>query len=123
MKQGKVLMVALMITLLTACVAVQPVTNEPAASGQQTDEHEHTMDSSAELGTVDFPISCTAEAQAEFNHGMALLHSFWFGPAKKSFNTVAELDPNCAMAHWGVAMVLLGNPFSWPLTGQPLVDG
>jgi tetratricopeptide (TPR) repeat protein len=81
------------------------------------------MGSPEELGTVDFPISCTAEAQTEFNHGMALLHSFWFGPATKSFNTVAELDPNCAMAHWGLAMTLMGNPFTWPLAGQPLIDG
>jgi tetratricopeptide (TPR) repeat protein len=115
--------IIVMIALLSACVAVQPVTSEPAASVQETGEHDHEMDITQELGTVNFPISCTPEAQAEFNHGMALLHSFWFPPALASFNKVAEIDPTCAMAHWGTAMTLLNNPFAWPLTGQPLVDG
>jgi tetratricopeptide (TPR) repeat protein len=88
---------------------------------RQQGEHEHTLPQ--ELGEVNFSVSCTPEAQAEFNHGMALLHSFWFPPTIQSFNTVAELDPTCAMAHWGVAMSLLGNPFGWPLTGPALVDG
>ena len=72
MRGRNVFVVVLMIALLTACVAVQPVTNEPAASGQETGEHEHVMGSPEELGTVDFPVSCTAEAQAEFNHPPAL---------------------------------------------------
>jgi tetratricopeptide (TPR) repeat protein len=76
-----------------------------------------------ELGTVNFPISCTPEAQAEFNHGAALLHSFWFGPAIKSFNAVTELDPTCTMGHWGVAMSLMGNPFTWPPSPKALEDG
>ena len=45
---------------------------------------------------------------------MALLHSFWFDPAKKSFAKVLEHDPECGMAHWGIAIVSLGNPFAWP---------
>jgi tetratricopeptide (TPR) repeat protein len=120
MRRLNMVVVVLMMVLLSACVAIQPVTSEPSASGE---DHDHAMGAPNQLGTVDFPISCTAEAQTEFNHGMALLHSFWFGPATKSFNTVAELDPTCAMAHWGMAMTLLGNPFTWPLAGQPLIDG
>ena len=113
----------MLMALLSACVAVQPVASEPAATGQEMEEHDHESGTPGELGSVEFPVSCTAEAQTEFNHGMALLHSFWFGPAINSFNTVAELDPTCAMAHWGIAMARLGNPFTWPLSGQALVDG
>jgi hypothetical protein len=40
-----------------------------------------------------------------------MLHSFWFDAAHKAFDKVATVDPTCAMAHWGVAMTLWGNPF------------
>ena len=66
------------------------------------------------LGEVTFPVSCNAAAQKEFNRAMALFHSFWFDPAKKSFVRVLELDPQCAMAQWGIAFMSMGNPFAWP---------
>ncbi|HWQ40110.1 MAG TPA: hypothetical protein VNM24_16120 [Burkholderiales bacterium] len=66
------------------------------------------------LGKVEFPVSCNAAAQKEFNRAMALFHSFWFDPAKKSFGKVLEHDPKCGMAHWGIAFMSMGNPFAWP---------
>lgn len=45
---------------------------------------------------------------------MALFHSFWFDPAKHSFTKVLEYDPECGMAHWGIAIMSMGNPFTWP---------
>lgn len=44
------------------------------------------------------------EAQAFFNQGLALLHSFWFYESDRSFERAAQLDPECAMAQWGIAM-------------------
>ena len=44
---------------------------------------------------------------------MALFHSFWFEPAKRSFARVLELDPGCGMAHWGTSIMSMGNPFIW----------
>ncbi|HMF64269.1 MAG TPA: hypothetical protein VK608_09300, partial [Edaphobacter sp.] len=35
---------------------------------------------------------------------MALLHSFAYTDAEDAFQGVAKLDPQCAMAHWGMAM-------------------
>jgi hypothetical protein len=67
------------------------------------------------LGTVDFKVSCTPQAQQRFNRAMALFHSFWFDPAKRAFAEVLAEDPGCAMAHWGVAMMSMGNPFAWPV--------
>jgi hypothetical protein len=67
-----------------------------------------------QLGRVEFPVSCNAAAQQEFNRAMALFHSFWFDPAKKSFAKVLEHDSDCGMAHWGVAIMSMGNPFTWP---------
>jgi tetratricopeptide (TPR) repeat protein len=55
-------------------------------------------------GKVDFPISCAAAAQPEFTRGVALLHSFFYEEARRAFTSVAEQDPKCAMAQWGIAM-------------------
>lgn len=66
------------------------------------------------LGQVKFPVSCSAAAQAEFNRAMALFHSFWFDPAKQFFGKVLEHDPGCGIAHWGIAIMSMGNPFTWP---------
>lgn len=76
-----------------------------------------------QLGQVHFPTSCNAAAQAQFDRAVALLHSFWFAPAIKTFDAVTELDPACAIAHWGVAMSLPGNPFAWPPSAKVLKDG
>lgn len=65
------------------------------------------------LGEVDFVVSCNPEAQQAFNRAMALFHSFWFDPAKSAFNTVLQLDPECGMAHWGLSIMSMGNPFAW----------
>lgn len=56
------------------------------------------------VGEVGFPVSCSAEAQQQFTRAVALLHSFWYEEAVKAFTGVAETDPSCAMAYWGVAM-------------------
>ena len=88
-----------------------------AASGALAQQYEHDgmhAGPGEQLGEVHFPVSCNAAAQAEFNRAMALFHSFWFGPAKQSFNQVLERDPGCGIAHWGIAIMSMGNPFTWP---------
>ena len=55
-------------------------------------------------GKVEFPISCTPAVQSEFSRGVALLHSFFYEEARRVFTFVAERDPKCAMAQWGIAM-------------------
>src|SRR4029450_8511008 len=75
------------------------------------------------LGKVHFPVSCSAAAQEPFDRAVALLHSFWLDEAAKAFAAIAQADPGCAMAHWGTAMTLFGNPFTWPLSGKALPDG
>src|SRR5262249_34106097 len=56
------------------------------------------------LGQVHFPVSCAPAVQPDFDRAVALLHSFWYSAAVKAFTAVADRDPGCAMAHWGVAM-------------------
>ena len=56
------------------------------------------------VGKVDFAISCAPGVQSEFSRGVALLHSFFYEEARRVFTSVAERDPKCAMAQWGIAM-------------------
>ena len=64
----------------------------------------HRHDSSEELGQVNFPVSCTAAAQKQFNRAVAWLHSFEYEAAEKAFTEVTITDPKCGMAYWGIAM-------------------
>ena len=61
------------------------------------------------LGKVSFPTSCDPNVQAEFDRGVAMLHSYWFLYARRTFEGILQKDPTCAMAYWGVAMDYLGN--------------
>jgi len=56
------------------------------------------------LGSVSFETSCKPEVKAEFNRGVALLHSFQHEVAERTFARVVAADPDCAMAYWGEAM-------------------
>ena len=79
--------------------------------------HEHDTPRTGkpeQLGEVNFPVSCNVAAQQEFNRAMALFHSFWFDPAKAAFARVLQHDPECGMAHWGISIMSMGNPFTWP---------
>ena len=80
--------------------AASPACAHPGHDGDET------------LGTVHFPTSCTAPAQQSFAHGLALLHHMTYPQARESFQRAATLDPDCAMAHWGIAMTLF-QPL-WP---------
>ncbi|HZN23521.1 MAG TPA: hypothetical protein VFB75_04810 [Burkholderiales bacterium] len=68
------------------------------------------------LGNVNFPISCSAEAQPAFNRAVAMLHNFWFPQAPNAFTEIAKAYPDCAMAYWGTAMSARTNPL---LGSQP----
>ena len=46
----------------------------------------------------------SAEAQRYFDQGLGFLHGFNHRAAIRAFQQAAEIDPECAMAHWGVAL-------------------
>jgi tetratricopeptide (TPR) repeat protein len=70
-----------------------------AAFGQQDEK----------LGKLSFPTSCDPKVQAEFERGVAMIHSYWFLIARRTFEGVLRQDPDCAMAYWGIALDLLNN--------------
>jgi len=75
------------------------------------------------LGKVHFETSCTAPVGEEFDHAMALLHSFEFADATAGFKKVLQGDPSCGIAEWGIAMSTWGNPFGGLRSPKTLQDG
>ncbi|HKS40096.1 MAG TPA: hypothetical protein VJX74_05740 [Blastocatellia bacterium] len=77
-------------------------------------QHQHSTPADAKpasliegLGEHHHPVSTTnAEAQRFFDQGLTFVYAFNHDEAIRSFKRAAELDPNLAMAHWGVALAL-----------------
>src|SRR5215471_5002864 len=67
-----------------------------------------------QLGKVNFPVSCSPKAQAQFERGVAMLHSYWFTEGGKVFEAIVREEPSCVMAYWGLAVNLLGNSLVGP---------
>ena len=63
-----------------------------------------------QIGSVHFATSCSPAVAARFNRAVALLHSFEFANAIRTFNEVAAADSTCAMAYWGIALSRWANP-------------
>ena len=82
--------------LLTGLLAVVPEA--------RAQEHQHPAGDVQEVGQAAFSTSCTAEAGESINRAVAMLHSFWYQTSEKAFAAVADKDPSCAMAYWGIAM-------------------
>ena len=62
------------------------------------------------MGRVRFPVTTDSqEAQLFFTQGVAQLHGFWYFEAERSFRQAAMLDPDCAMAYWGMAVANRNN--------------
>jgi tetratricopeptide (TPR) repeat protein len=95
--------------------AQQPPPAAPAKDNTQVCHLPSAMQASSKpaqlmegYGNVTMPITTkSAEAQQFFNQGLALLHSFWFYEADRSFERATQLDPECAMAQWGIAMAAI----------------
>ena len=96
---------AAVLPIIVLCAIATP------SSAQAPDHQNHGR------GGVDFPISCSRPAQAEFNRAVALLHHMTYPQAREGFEHVATIDPQCAMAHWGIAMTLF-QPL-WPTRPGP----
>jgi len=80
----------------------------------------HSHGALEKLGQVSFPISCKPSVQAEFNRGVALLHSFAYSAAVEVFQRVASADPQCAMAHWGIAMAYFRQLWDPPIRPESI---
>jgi hypothetical protein len=107
--------IAPLVFLLLLCAA--RADDEPAVPGSKSQpghsSHGEAFNEGprqkAELmtgtGEVHFPVTTKNElAQKFFDQGVGQLHGFWNFEAERSFRQVAALDPDCAMAYWGMSM-------------------
>src|SRR5881394_3180611 len=74
------------------------------------------------VGKVTFPTSCDPRVQHTFETAVAMLHSYWFPQAEKTFNAVLQDDPQCAMAYWGLAVTNLDNSLAFPPTAKQVAQ-
>src|ERR1700724_2283061 len=86
--------------------------------GVSSAQEVHSHSAPEKLGSVSFPIACAPAVQGKFDRGVALLHSFAYSAAADAFREVAKLDPQCAMAHWGVAIT-----YFHQLWDPPIIPG
>ena len=91
------------LAVFTLLAVLAALTSPRFVAGQ---EHAHMED----LGSVSFPVACSAEAQERMHRAVAMLHSFWFPEARRTFESVVEADPGCGIGYWGVALTHFGNP-------------
>jgi hypothetical protein len=98
MRSRKIFVLAVLVCLSSALASAQ---------------HEgHGGGPPEKLGKVHFETSCKPEVRADFDRGVALLHSFWFPAAISAFQGVLAKDSSCAIAYWGIALSQWGNPFA-----------
>ncbi|HTE16460.1 MAG TPA: hypothetical protein VK642_15415, partial [Burkholderiales bacterium] len=72
----------------------------------------HEDEGKGQLGRVKFTNSCDPKAQPLLETGVAMLHSFWYSAAEKTFRDVLAQDPSCTIANWGIAAILMSNPLA-----------
>ncbi len=62
------------------------------------------------MGTTNMPVTTRSEeARRFFNQGISQMHSFWFLESERSFLQAATLDPDMAMAYWGISVSAAGD--------------
>ncbi len=114
---------ALVLFFLVGCGAPEAGESDAEASAPEVpaptaahEEHDQATGEAPQelegLGTVSFPTSCASRVDDAMQRGVALLHSFYFSAARDAFDAAASEDPDCAMAHWGMALAHRGNPFA-----------
>ena len=92
-------------------------------SGLRADQSTHDHAVPENLGVVSFGTSCKPRVQKDFERSVALLHSFAYSAAEASFRQVLERDPNCAIAHWGVAMTYFHQLWDPPVRQDTIPQG
>lgn len=94
---------SILFACLFACKEKTKIPN-PALASIDLKRGELLLCNSESFGEVDFSLACSYETRATFNLALSLLHSFEYAEAERAFVKVIDMDPDCAMAYWGVSM-------------------
>ncbi len=91
-----ILVTSLCLVALSGCATTADSKHQQAGAKAQIFD---------EMGGHERPVTIsTPEAQLYFNQGLTWMYAFNHDEAIKSFARAAQLDPDCAMAWWGVAL-------------------
>jgi tetratricopeptide (TPR) repeat protein len=98
---------------LTTVSFILLMSNASFAHGGHEDQ-DMDIPNLGDLGLVNFPVSCSDNAQEAMNTGVGLLHHMMYAQAEKLYGAWIEKEPDCAMVYWGYSMTLF-HPL-WPDT-------
>lgn len=87
-----------LLTTLTVAVS--------AAAQHSTMHDDQPVNADDAVGAVDFRANCDDSVGADFDRALGLMHHMMYVQARAAFDEIAQTDPDCAMAHWGVATTL-----------------
>jgi len=112
-------MLLIMLLFSSACKNNKP---NPALAAIAFQRGDLLLCGDGQFGELKFSLSCSYETRADFDLAVALLHSFQYTEAEKAFVKVIDVDPNCPMAYWGVAMSIYHAAW-FPPTEEDLMKG
>ena len=101
-----------LLLLVTFAMAIAMAMLDTRAAAQRPESARSAQ--LGKLGAVEFPTTCSPQAQSHFLRGVAALHSFWYPVALDEFRAVTRIDPNCMLGYWGEAMA-----HNHPIWGDP----
>ena len=88
------------------CIMCAQLSTVPALA-----QNEHADHAGGEnLGTVHFPISCSPEAQRQFDRAVAMLHSFYYPETIKAFNARGERPQHAKLPTLSRQLLAVGSP-------------
>ncbi|HEX8523586.1 MAG TPA: hypothetical protein VF669_15130, partial [Tepidisphaeraceae bacterium] len=110
----RIVMLALIGLIIGGCAKWKKRPEQARPRGHSAGAHVHTAPATAPatelepgLGNHYHPTSTKSRlAQRFFDQGLTLYYGFNHDAAIRAFKRAAELDPNFAMAHWGIALSL-----------------
>ncbi len=98
-----VLFCLIFLVSIISCKDKAPKPN-PALASIDLKRGELLLCSTEQFGEVSFSLDCNYDVRETFDLAISLLHSFEYAEAEKAFVNVIDMDPDCAMAYWGVTM-------------------
>ncbi|MEQ9547399.1 MAG: hypothetical protein RIK85_15460 [Marinobacter sp.] len=78
----------------------------PASAHQEAMNNGQAGSAGDTIGTVNFQADCADEVRADVDHALGMMHHMMYTQARAEFGTITQTDPDCAMAHWGIATTL-----------------
>jgi tetratricopeptide (TPR) repeat protein len=89
------------------------------AQRPQSTVHGRSPDSGQKSVSIHHPVSRNVAAQGLFDEGLTLIYALDNSGAAKAFQRAATLDPDMAMAYWGVAYAL-GSDYYYHTAGDAM---